>query len=521
MSGPLQHADLPERLNLTEWFLDRNLERGRGDDPVLRTPTATHSYGQLAELANRAGNALRGLGLRREDRVLLALSDGVEFLACWFGAQKIGAVVAEGYAFLPAKDFEYFLRYTGSRAVVVDAGTLGPVREARRGVDSLDWVIVAGESPELESGEVSLAEAVAAASPELAPTLLSKDDIVLWKFTTGSTGSPKGVVHLAHAPILNFSAYAEGVLGMVSEDVVLPIPKLFFGYARDLAGLYPLGVGASSVVFPERSTPAVIFDLIERFRPTILVQVPTMMRAMLDHPGSEDRDLSSLRCCVSSGEALPPALAERWRERYGLEVSEAIGSCECYHVYASNPLGAARTGSVGRMIPGYEATIAGPDGSSLPDGEIGELRVRAPTGAVMYWGDRVKSLRTFVGEWVHTGDLFHRDADGYLWSQGRADNLLKVGGIWVAPGEIEQCLAGHPDVAECVVVPYEEDGLTLPRAVVVPRRGATVRAEDLQAYVKAQLSPHKYPRQVVSVEALPKTPAGKIDRNALRVAAGS
>lgn len=511
----LTHADLPDRLNLADWFLRRNVAEGRGGDVVLRTPDGDCTYAELDERAARAGNVLRELGVRREERVLLALGDGVPFVASWFGAVAIGAVVCEIYTFLPPKDLRYFLQYTGCRVAIVDPATLGPMREAREGVETLEWLLVSGDVSDLRDGEIALDAAADAASAELEPVPIGKDDVALWKFTTGSTGSPKGAVHLAHTPILNFGAYAVDVLGLRSDDVVLPVPKLFFGYARDLAALYPLGVGASSVIYPQRPSPELLFDLIERHRPTVFVHVPTMMRAMLDHPGAAGRDLSSIRRCVSSGEALPPALAERWHDLYGIETLEGIGSSECYHVYASNRPGAVRPGSVGQMVPGYEAVIAAPDGSALPDGEVGELHVRAPTAAVMYWGDRAKSQRTFVGEWVRTGDLFERDADGYLWSRGRADGLLKVGGIWVAPAEIEACLLQHPAVAECAVVPFTARGLTLPRAVVVLRAGATFDAAELQAFVKARLSPHKYPREVVAVDALPKTPSGKVDRKRL------
>jgi benzoate-CoA ligase family protein len=511
----LTHAGLPDQLNLAEWFLHRNVTAGDGERVAVHTAEGPRTYAELTARANQVGNLLRELGIRREERVLLALGDGTGFLAAWFGAIAIAAVPAEVYTFLPVKDLNYFLRYTRARAAIVDSTTLGAMREARAGVETLEHLLVVGDMRDLRPGEIALDDAADAASSVLDPTPVSKDDMVLWKFTTGSTGSPKAAVHLAHAPILNFEAYGRGVLGLEASDVVLPVPKLFFGYARDLAALYPFGVGASSVIYPERPTPQLLFDLIERHRPTVLVQVPTMMRAMLDHPGAGERDLSSIRRCVSSGEALPVALATRWRETFGLETLEAIGSCECYHVYASNRPGAVKAGSVGQMVPGYEAKISGPDGEALPDGEIGELQVRAPSAALMYWGDRPKSQRTYVGEWVRTGDLFERDADGYLFSRGRGDTRFKVGGIWVAPAEIERCLEEHPDVAACAVVKLERDGLILPRAVVVPRQRAEFDAEALQTFVKQRLSPHKYPRQVLAVEELPKTPSGKLDRKRL------
>jgi benzoate-CoA ligase family protein len=512
----LTHADLDAEVNLAEFFLDRNLEAGRADVVAVRTLEGDCTYGQLARRANQVGNALRSLGIRREDRVLLALGDGVDFIAAWYGAVKIGAVVAEVYTFLADKDLEYYLRYTGCRAVVADSATLPTVRRVRQRVATLDLVLVCGMSAgDLEADEVDLDTLALGSDPGLDPVMISKDDVALWKFTTGSTGSPKGVVHLAHAPILSFSAYAEGVLGLRPSDIVLPVPKLFFGYARDLAALFPFGIGASSVIYGQRPTPELLFELIERFRPTILVQVPTMMRAMLEHGGASSRDLSSVRLCISSGEGLPSGLCEEWQVTFGHEVLEGIGSSECYHVYASNRPGHARAGSVGHAVPGYATRIVGPDGSDVPQGGVGELHVKAPSAAVMYWRDRPKSQTTFVGEWVRTGDLFESDADGFLRSRGRADDLIKAGGIWVAPAEIEACLIGHPDVVECAVVAYQERELDLPRAFVVLRPGVDLDAPALQRFVRGRLSPHKYPRDVRALEVLPKTPGGKVDRKAL------
>jgi benzoate-CoA ligase family protein len=508
-----------ERFNLTSWFVDRHLEEGRGERVALICGDERVSYAELAALVNRAGHVLRDLGVRQEERVLLALSDGVEFVAVWYAAQKLGAVTAEVYAFLPPKDFDYYLDYTRAGVVVVDATTLGRMREARAARGDRPWprtlLTVGVPAEELGSGEASL-EALAAGAPEeLDPAPTGPDDIAIWKFTTGSTGMPKACVHRMETPLRSFEHYARGVLGIRADDVVLPVPKLFFGYARDLAALYPFGVGGAGIVFPERSTPELLFELAARHRPTILVNVPTMMRAMLEQP---DRDLSSLRLCTSAGEALPAELHRRWLDAFGVEVLDGIGSSEAYHIYISNRPGSARPGTLGQVVPGYRARVVAEDGSELPDGETGRLWVQGETTALMYWNARDSSVRTYAGDVVMSGDLFARDADGFFHYRGRADDLLKVGGIWVAPQEIERCLEEHPDVAECAVVGYEDDGLQKPRAFVVRRAGATADAETLQAHVKATLSPHKYPRDVRFVEALPRTGSGKVDRRALREA---
>lgn len=512
----IRYDDIPRELNLASWFLDRNLAEGRGGHVALHGERPV-TYEELAALTNRVGNVLLELGVRPEDRVLLALSDGPEFVASWYATLKVGAVVAEAYTFLTVKDYAYYLRYTRARVVVVDGTTLDAVREASVGLRFAPRLLVVG-SESLREGEVGLARAAAAASDELEPAATTKDDPALWKFTTGSTGAPKAVCHLAHDPVVAFECFAREVVGYREDDVVLPVPKLFFGYARDAATLFTFGVGAAGVVFPERSTPERLFDLIERHRPTIMVQVPTMMSAMLEHPGAHERDLSSLRLCLSSGEALPAAVHRRWLDLYGVEVIEGVGSSELYHIYLSNRPGRARPGSAGEVVPGYEATLLDDDGQPVEEGQPGELWVSGESAGVMYWGDHERSKRTFSGDLVRTGDVFARDADGFYWYRGRADDLLKVGGIWVAPLEVEACLLGHHAVAECAVVGYDEGGLTLPAAYVVLRDGheAEGLAHELQEHVRRELSPHKYPRQVRFVPALPKTASGKVDRRSLR-----
>jgi benzoate-CoA ligase family protein len=515
----LTYDDVRRTFNLASYFVDRNVDEGRGGRTALIGPGGATTYAELAALTNRSGHVLRELGVRAEERVLLALADSPEFVALWYGAQKIGAVTAEAYTFLQPKDYAYYLDYTRASVVVVDAATLDRIREAARSSPWLRQVLVVGEAAELGPGETSF-DALAAAAPEeleAAPT--TRDDIAIWKFTTGSTGLPKAAVHPQHSPLLSFDWYARGVLDIREDDVVLPVPKLFFGYARDLTALYPFGVGGAGIVFPERTTPERIFELVERHRPSILVQVPTMMAAMTAHPEADRQDLSCLRLCTSAGEALPRELYERWRATFGVEVLDGIGSSEAYHIYISNRPGRVRPGSVGQPVPGYRARVLDEEGRELPDGEAGTLWIEGDTAALLYWNDHEKTKRTFRGDLVNTGDLFVRDRDGFFWYRGRADELIKVGGIWVAPAEIEHCLVTHQDVVECAVVGYEEAGLTLTRAHVVLRAGVAGSDElaaALQEHVRRHLSPHKYPRDVRFVAELPKTPSGKIDRRALK-----
>jgi benzoate-CoA ligase family protein len=515
----LTYEDIPRGFNLASYFVDRNVEEGRGGRTALIGPGGATTYAELATLTNRSGNALAELGVRAEERVLLVLADSVEFVALWYGTQKIGAVTAEAYTFLQPKDYAYYLDYTRASVVVADATTLERVREAAVSSRWLRRVLVVGADVELRAGEASFDALAADAADELEPAPTTRDDIAIWKFTTGSTGLPKAAVHPAHSALLSFDWYARGVLDLKEDDLVLPVPKLFFGYARDLTALYPFGVGAAGIVFPERTTPERIFELIAQHHPSILVQVPTMMAAMSAHPEAAGQDLSCLRLCTSAGEALPRELYERWRAAFGVEVLDGIGSSEAYHIYISNRPGRVRPGSVGEVVPGYSARVIDEEGQEVPDSEVGTLWIEGDTAALLYWNEHEKTKQTFHGDSVNTGDLFVRDSEGFYWYRGRSDELIKVGGIWVVPAEIEQCLITHADVVECAVVGYEEEGLTLSRAHVVLRAGVTGSEElarALQDHVRARLSSHKYPRDVRFVAELPKTPSGKIDRLALR-----
>ncbi|HKR99547.1 MAG TPA: AMP-binding protein, partial [Candidatus Dormibacteraeota bacterium] len=390
-------VEVPRELNVATYFLDSNLEAGRGGRTALIEPSGRRSYEDLAVLTNRVGNVLRGLGVQQEQRVLLALSDSVEFVATWFAAQKIGAVTAEVYTFLQTKDYAYYLEYTRASVVVVDATTLERVREAAAASPLQHTLLVVGVAAnELRPGEAHFESLVAAASTQLAPAATTCDDIAIWKFTTGSTGRPKACVHTARSPFVNYHGYARDVLGIGADDVVLPVPKLFFGYARDLTALYPLREGGAGIVFAERPTPELLFALIKQHRPTILVNVPTMMQAMLDHPDARAQDLSCLRLSTSAGEALPEPLHRRWMDTFGVEVLDGIGSSEAYHIYISNRPGAVTPGSMGEAVPGYAPFVAGEDGRPLPDGEVGRLFIRCDSASLMYWNDRPRSIETFA-----------------------------------------------------------------------------------------------------------------------------
>ena len=510
----------PERCNLATHFVDRNVAEGRGDRTALFDGDSSCSYASLAARVNQIGNALLELGVRPQDRVLLALANSVDFVATWYAAQKVGAVTAEVYTFLQPKDYTYYVDYTGASVVVVDGATLERMRVATETTRTHPILLVLGAGDEqLRAGEMSFETLVERQAATLEAAATTLDSIALWKFTTGSTGKPKACVHRTRSPMFSYDGYARGVLDIRADDIVLPVPKLFFGYARDLAALFPFGVGGAGLIFRERTTAELIFELIARHRPTILVNVPTMMQAMLDHPSAKDQDLSCLRLCTSAGEALPEPLHHRWNDTFGVEVLDGIGSSEAYHIYISNQPGRSRPGSIGEVVPGYDVTIVDDDDQPVPTGTIGRLWIRGETAALEYWQDAGATERTFATDLVMSGDLAERDADGFFLYRGRADDLLKVGGIYVAPAEIERCLATHPDVVECAVVAADRDGLTRSCAWVVIRRGTTSTPEALQAFVRERLAPHKVPREVRFVPSLPRTGSGKIDRTALRDAA--
>jgi benzoate-CoA ligase family protein len=505
----------PERFNMAWYFLDRNVEEGRGDKRCLYYRDEAYTYREVQARANRFGNALRRLGVDVEDRVLLVLPDRPEFAFAWFGAAKAGAVIAMVNPIVPAEDLVHYFEYTRARVAVVDESTLDRLDGLRDSFPHLRHLVVVGDP----GRHLSFAELCGEASDRLQNADTHRDDPAIWLFTSGSTGKPKAAVHLQQDLPWNTERYARQVMGIREDDLTVSVPKLFFGYATGTNLLFPFAVGGATALFSERSEPATLFDVIERYRPTILTSVPTMINGMLGSPGGPRRDLSSLRLCLSAGEALPPELYRRWKEAYGVEILDGIGSAEMFHIYISNYPGEVVAGSLGRLVPGYEARIMGPDGTEVPTGEAGTLWIKGESAAVLYWQAHQKSKEVLRGDWVVTGDHLRRDERGYFWYEGRTDDMLKVGGIFVSPYEVENCLLQHPRVAECAVIGYkDDDGLIKPKAIVVCRdeQGGDILARELQEFVKGRLAPFKYPRLVAFVPSLPKNDRGKIDRKRLR-----
>ena len=513
----------PERFNMADYFLYHNLEEGRENKVCLYFEEQKWTYGEVARLSNRAGNALRELGVDFEDRVLLVLPDCPEFVWTWFGAARIGAVITMVNPLLPASDYEYYLDYTRARVAVVHESVLPAFAEAVKSARYLRGVLVVGQAEENKKTDrvsyVGFKDAIDMAGDECTAADTRRDDIAIWLFTSGSTGHPKGAVHLQHDLPYNTEVFAKATMGVNADDLTVSVPKLFFGYATGTNLLFPFAVGGATALFSERSTAEKMFEVIKRYRPTILTTVPTMINSMLNVPGATKEDLASLRFCYSAGEALPIELYERWMNIYGADICDGIGSAEMFHIYITNRPGDIKPGSLGRIVEGYEAKIVDADGTEVPVGGMGTLKIKGDSAALCYWNAHEKSKETFAGDWRTTGDQFHVDDDGYYWYHGRTDDMLKVSGVFVAPAEIENCLLQHEAILECAVVGHESEGLVKPKAFVVLREGfdgSEQLVDEIKQFVKSRIAVYKYPRWVEFVSSLPKNDRGKIDRRKLK-----
>lgn len=505
--------------NLAQALVDRRVERGHGHRSAIRASGRTYTYLDLQAWMNRCGNALQGLGIERRDRVALILLDTPEFIAGFLGAVKIGAVPVPMSTLLRTPDYRYMLADSRARVAIVSAPLLSQVAGLRAELPSLEAIVVASGPA---SGEVWSLEALCAAAPtSLATAPTGPDDWCFWQYSSGTTGTPKAAVHLQHDLFLTGEAYAQNVLAMTSDDRSFSIAKLSFSFGLTSSLTHPLWAGATTLLWPERPEPRTVFEFITRERPTLFYAVPTAYAAMLAVPAEDfPYDLSSIRHCVSAGEALPKAVWERWRERFGLEILDGVGSTEIGYICISNFPGRVRPGTSGQVIPGYEAKVADADGIPVPTGETGDLWVRGDSTFASYWDQPEKTKSAIRDGWTVTGDRYAVDADGYFTYAGRGDDMLKVGGSWVSPIEIEGALIEHPSVLECGVVGQEDaDGLTKPAAYVVLQAGVrpTERlVEELQAFVRERLLHYKYPRWIHFIDELPKTVTGKIQRFKLR-----
>jgi benzoate-CoA ligase family protein len=518
--GPDINITIPEMLNLATYYLEDNVTQGRGEKVAVYYQDEKYSFNDMCTLTNKVGNVLKTFGVGFEDRVLLILQDSPEWLAGWYATMKIGGVATHAYTYLLPSDYDYFLNYVRPKVVIVDQTTLERVREGACNSIFHKAILVAGETlPQLEKGEYDLKSLVDKASPVLETAPTTKNDLALWNFSGGTTGKSKGVPHMHHDGVVGFESF-QYTIRYTPDDIVFRVPKLFFHYSRDLGMNWPIRAGAAVALSPERSTAESVFQCLFKYRPTVLLNVPTMMRAMLQSPLAKGADLSFLRLCISSGELLSAQLYKEFTETFGVEVLNSVGSAETYLGYFMDSPGQVVPGSSGKIQPLVEAKLIDNEGNEVPPGEAGVLYIRSEASGTYYHMEHEKTKKTFVGhDWVNTNDLFRVDENDYFWYMGRADDLIKVSGVYVSPLEIEKCLEEHQALRECVVLGVKDtDGLTKTKAFIVLKEGldpSERMAEELKEYCRQKMASFKAPRFIEFVPELPKTGQGKIDKRQL------
>jgi 4-hydroxybenzoate-CoA ligase len=503
--------------NVAADLLHGNLAAGRGGKVAFIDPSQTLTYSDLHTAACRVAWLLRSLGVRREERVVMIMLDTVEWPAVFLGAMLAGAVPVPLNTALTNENYAYMLADSRARALFVSRPLLDALGPALTKLPDLQHVVVVGgDAPE---GTINFAQSIAAQPGEFAPAATHPDEPAFWLYSSGSTGTPKGVKHVHSSPIATAKLYAQGVLGIREDDICLSAAKLFFAYGLGNALTFPMSVGATTVLNPDRPTPATMFSLLERHSPTLFFGVPTLYAAMLgDASLSKEAGSPRLRLCVSAGEALPEHIGKSWSARFGVDILDGVGSTELLHIFLSNAPGSVVYGTSGRAVPGYELRLCDEHGRDVAPGVVGELLVRAPSAAEGYWNQREKSRGTFEGGWTRTGDKYTRDASGRYTYCGRTDDMFKVSGQWVSPFEVESVLVSHDAVLEAAVIAADDGGLLKPKAFVVVKSGVDRNGldETLKDYVKARIGTWKYPRWIEVVDSLPKTATGKIQRFKLR-----
>jgi benzoate-CoA ligase family protein len=541
--------------NAVDWFVDRHAREGRGDALAFLDPARTLTYASLAEQTRRFAGALRAAAIGRERRIALLLLDTVDFPIAFWGALRAGVVPVPINTLLTHEMVGYILADSRAEAVVISAPLLPPLLPVLQSIPELRRIIVTqpdggvsasepAPRPGIVTGqaipgrhepgavpltdpsasrEVSMADFLASGDPATETAATSPDEVAFWLYSSGSTGAPKGVRHV-HASLRHTAdTYGAQVLEIRRDDLMFSVAKAFHAYGLGNSMTFPMSVGAAAVLLPDRPTPDAVLATMQRFQPTMFGGVPTLYASLLAHPRIGPKAGSArLRRCISAGEALPETVGQRWHGLVGVHILDGIGSTEMLHIFVSNRAHDVRYGTSGKPVPGYEARILDEHDRHVPNGEPGELVVRRPSAAEGYWNQRDKTRRTFRGEWTHTGDTYIRDADGYYRYCGRSDEMLKVGGVWVSPFEVEDALVSHPAVLEAAVVGAQDrDGLIKPKAFVILQDAAreqdaeTVK-ELLRTHVKERIGVWKYPRWIEFVDALPKTATGKIQRFRLR-----
>ena len=521
IDASMPHVVVPDQFNVATAFLDRHLAEGRGSKTAVYSEGATYTYAQIAELANRVGNGLLNLGVDLEQRVALLLLDSPQFVAAFFGTIKIGTVVVPMNTVLRPDDYVYLLNDSRARVLFISSSIWQTISHLRSQLKYLRHVIVAGLNEPETAVLHDFEHFVSNASSTLQAAETHKDDSALWLYSSGSTGFPKGCVHLQHDMLYCTEYYGKSVLGITENDITFSAAKLYFAYGLGNGLYFPFGVGASTILYPGRPLAEDMFKVVQQYRPTIFFGVPTLYASMLALPDAHTRfDFSSVRVCVSAGEALPADILRRWEQTFGVQILDGIGSTEILHIFISNRLGEIRAGSTGKLVPGYSAMITDEAGHVVQQGDIGNLLIAGDSITSQYWNKHEKTKNTLNGHWIATGDKYYQDAEGYYWYCGRSDDMLKVGGQWVSPVEVENTLIAHPAVLEAAVVgAIDEEKLVKPKAYVVLRQGyvpSEILSNELKNFVKEKLALFKYPRTIQFVSELPKTATGKIQRFLLR-----
>ncbi|SNT12210.1 benzoate-CoA ligase [Noviherbaspirillum humi] len=508
---------LPERFNFARHLLDLNA--GRAGKTAFIDDQGSLTYGELAQRVRRIAAGLLAQGLQPENRVLMVMQDTVDFPVAFLGALYAGVVPVPVNTLLPAADYAYMLEHSGAKAVLVSMPVLACVSEALAQSEAQPLVIVSGAGADSQADTLTF-DSLLESEPLATSADTHGDAFAFWLYSSGSTGRPKGTVH-THANLYwTAELYGKPILGIREDDIAFSAAKLFFAYGLGNGLTFPLSVGATVVLMAERPTPPAVFARLTRHQPTVFYGVPTLYVAMLASPELPPRDQVALRVCASAGEALPREVGERFTAHFGCHILDGLGSTEMLHIFLSNRLGEVRYGSTGRPVPGYEIELRDDGGRPVGAGEIGDLYIKGPSAAWLYWNNREKTRATFQGDWLKSGDKYVMDADGYYTYAGRSDDMIKVSGQYVSPIEVESALIEHPQVLECAVVGRaDQTGLIKTIAYVVlkeSRVDADALQGELKAFVKGRLTPHKYPRDIVFVDELPKTATGKIQRFKLR-----
>ena len=507
----------PREYNAAYDFIERNLRAGRGDKIAYIDDTGRCTYAELATRVNQCANVIAQLGIPQESRIMLCMLDTIDYPAMILGAIKAGVVPIPTNTMLTQGGYEFILSDSRARALVVSEPLLPLFAPLLSRMSHLQHVIVSGTDGH---GHRRLADLLDAAGKTFEPVKTLVDDMCFWLYTSGSTGVPKGAVHLQSHLMLTGELYGRGILGLTEADVTFSAPKLFFAYGLGASLSFPLAAGATVVLMAERPTPEAVYKRLVQYKPTVFYGVPTLYASMLAAKDAPSKKQLGLRVSVSAGEALPATLGKTWQERFGSPILDGLGSTEMTHIFMSNRLDDIRYGSSGKPMPGYSVKIIDEDGKEAPPGKIGDLYVSGPTSAIMYWNNRDRTKETFQGPWTRSGDKYYVDEDGYYIYAGRSDDMLKVSGQYVSPFEIEASLATHADVLEAAVIGVEDENqLIKPKAYVVLKQGRKPCGElenALKQHVKTMLSPYKYPRWIMFVDELPKTATGKIQRFKLR-----